>query len=59
MSLTALGLMLLSRLGLGAGLTDVLPGLLVAGLGSGLTTPLFSVILGAVPTDKAGTASGP
>jgi hypothetical protein len=37
---------------------DVLPGLLIAALGSALTTPLTTAILSSVPIEKAGVASG-
>jgi len=53
-----LGLYLISRVGVDSGYLDVLPGLLVAALGSALTTPLTTAIISSVPLDKAGIASG-
>jgi EmrB/QacA subfamily drug resistance transporter len=58
MTLTAVGLFLLSRLDEGASFASVLSGILVAGIGSGLTTPLFSAVLGSVTQQRAGVASG-
>jgi EmrB/QacA subfamily drug resistance transporter len=58
MALTATGLFMLSRLDEGAGFLGVLAGVLVAGIGSGLTTPLFTAVLGSVPPASAGVASG-
>ncbi|MEV2221446.1 MFS transporter [Nocardia vinacea] len=58
--LAALGLMLLLRIGPDTTyLTDVLPGVLVFGLGlSVLVAPLTGAVLGAVPASEAGIASG-
>lgn len=58
--LAALGLILLLRIGPDTTyLTDVLPGVLVFGLGlSILVAPLTGAVLGAVPTSAAGIASG-
>ncbi len=62
--LGAAGLMLLLRIGPGSGtvggyLRDVLPGVLVFGLGlSALVAPLTGAVLGAVPSTEAGIASG-
>jgi MFS family permease len=53
-----LGLYLISRVDAGSHYLDVLPGLLVAALGSALTTPLTTAIISSVPVDKAGIASG-
>ncbi|MEO9325496.1 MFS transporter [Nocardioides sp. C4-1] len=54
------GLLLLARVGAGADyLTDVLPGVLVFGLGlSILVAPLTAAALGAAPDEHAGMASG-
>ncbi|WP_225725745.1 MULTISPECIES: MFS transporter [unclassified Nocardia] len=58
--LAAAGLLLLLRIGREtAYLTDVLPGVLVFGLGlSALVAPLTGAVLGAVPSSEAGIASG-
>jgi len=56
--LVAAGLALVSRLGEGAGLLDLLPGFVLVGVGSGLTMPLVSSIVGVLPDDRAGVASG-
>jgi hypothetical protein len=53
-----LALLLFSRLGEGAGFVDMLPPLLVGGLGGALTTPLSTAAIGAVPSTQAGIASG-
>jgi EmrB/QacA subfamily drug resistance transporter len=58
MVLLALGLYLISNAGVESGYLAVLPGLMVAALGSALTTPLTTAVLSAVPTAKAGIASG-
>src|SRR6266487_4659401 len=47
-----------SRLGAGGGLADLMPGFVLVGVGSGLTTPLTASILGVVPPERAGVASG-
>ncbi|MGW0181363.1 MFS transporter [Nocardia sp. NPDC003345] len=58
--LAASGLVLLLRIGPEASyVTDVLPGVLVFGLGlSVLVAPLTGAVLGAVPASEAGIASG-
>ena len=62
--LAAGGLVLLLRIGPGSGsvggyLRDVLPGVIVFGLGlSALVAPLTGAVLGAVPASEAGIASG-
>lgn len=58
--LAALGLVLLLRIGPDTSYpTDVLPGVLVFGLGlSVLVAPLTGAVLGAVPASEAGIASG-
>lgn len=62
--LAAAGLALLLRIGPGSGhvggyLRDVLPGVVVFGLGlSALVAPLTGAVLGAVPASEAGIASG-
>jgi hypothetical protein len=56
----ALGVALFARVEAGASyLTEVFPGILVFGLGLGLTVaPLTSAAMGALPDGHAGTASG-
>ncbi len=56
--LVAAGLLAVSRLGAGGGLADLMPGFVLVGVGSGLTTPLTASILGVVPPERAGVASG-
>ncbi|KAA0019427.1 MFS transporter [Antrihabitans cavernicola] len=58
--LSALGLVLMLRIGRNASyLVDVLPGVVVFGLGlCALVAPLTGAVLGSVPTDEAGIASG-
>jgi EmrB/QacA subfamily drug resistance transporter len=58
MLLFGIGLYLISRADTGSNYVDVLPGLLLAALGSALTTPLTTAILSSVPVEKAGVASG-
>lgn len=55
-----IGMLFMSRIGPGSGyVTDVLPGVLVFGLGLVLTVaPLTATVLGAVDTRHAGIASG-
>jgi EmrB/QacA subfamily drug resistance transporter len=54
----AAGLFLLSGLDEHSTLTDLLPGLLLGGLGGALTVPLANVAISTVPVEKAGVASG-
>lgn len=58
--LAAAGLALMIRIGNGANyLTDVLPSVVVFGLGlAALVAPLTGAVLGAVPSEEAGIASG-
>lgn len=58
-----LGLMATSVLGIsfvgaGGGYLDVLPWFLLYGLGGGMLVPLTTMILGALPSGRAGVASG-
>ncbi|ONH32906.1 MFS transporter [Pseudofrankia asymbiotica] len=57
LGMVACGLYLIARVGPGASYADLLPGLLIIGSGSALTTPLTSVMLGAVDPAGAGMAS--
>src|SRR6185503_10370361 len=59
MFLLGISLLLLSRLRLDSTFADLLPGLLVGGLGVGMTlAPASAAVLATVPDDKAGVASG-
>jgi EmrB/QacA subfamily drug resistance transporter len=59
MVLLGLALLLLARLRLDSTFSDLLPGLLVGGLGMGMTlAPASAAVLASVPDDKAGVASG-
>ena len=59
MGLLAVGLLEFSRLGLGAGFLDLLPGMLAGGLGMGLAMgPMTTAALSTVTLDEAGVASG-
>ncbi|WP_061300020.1 MFS transporter [Herbidospora cretacea] len=48
----------LSSTGLGSAYLDLLPWFLVFGAGGGMLVPLTDVIIGAVPAERAGVASG-
>ena len=59
MSLLAIALFLFSRLGLDSGFWDILPGLIVGGLGMAtVMTPMTAAAIGSVPVAKAGVGSG-
>jgi len=58
MLLSAAGFLLLERLGQDAGFADLVPGLVLIGVGGGLTTPLITAVLARVPVEKSGVASG-
>jgi EmrB/QacA subfamily drug resistance transporter len=52
-------LVLFSRLGTSSGFWDMLPGLVVAGVGMAtVMTPMTAAAMGSVPIDKAGVSSG-
>ena len=58
MLLLALSLVLFSRLGTGSSYWDILPGLVVMGVGMALTmTPTTAAAMGSVPRDQAGVGS--
>src|SRR5580658_6976604 len=57
--LVGVGLIIMAGLTGGSGWTDLIPGFIVSGLGSGLVNPpLASTAIGVVPQQKAGLASG-
>lgn len=59
MALLAVGLLLLSRLQADSGLSGLLPGLAVGGLGIGLTsTPITTAVLDSVPPERSGVGAG-
>jgi EmrB/QacA subfamily drug resistance transporter len=59
MTLLAVALVLFSRLDLDSGFWDILPGLIVGGLGlATVMTPMTAAALGSVPVAKAGVGSG-
>ena len=54
----AAGLALLTGIDEHSRYIDLLPGLIIGGLGGALTIPLNGVAVGAVPVEKSGVASG-
>ncbi|WP_328971473.1 MFS transporter [Streptomyces sp. NBC_00239] len=59
MALTAAGLFTLAGINPGWGTRQLLPGLVIAGIGIGLSsTPITTAAMGAVPEERAGIASG-
>ena len=48
----------ISRVGEGTGYFDLLPWFVVYGVGGGMLFPLNNVIIGALPAQRAGMASG-
>jgi hypothetical protein len=58
MTLLSASLLLFARLDAGSGFWDLLPGLVVGGVGMSLTmTPATAAAMGSVPVDKAGVGS--
>ena len=52
-------LVIFSRLGVDSGFWDMLPGLLLGGIGmASVMTPMSAAVMSSVPVDKAGVASG-
>ena len=58
MLISAAGFLVLERVGQSAGFADLVPGLVLIGVGGGLTTPLIGAVLARVPVEKSGVASG-
>jgi hypothetical protein len=59
MALVGVALLLLSGLDVHSGFWNVVPGYVLGGLGVGLTmTPMTIAVLGSVPVEKSGVASG-
>jgi EmrB/QacA subfamily drug resistance transporter len=58
MTLMAAAIGGLATVGEGSGYADLLPWFLVYGVGAGLLIPVTNVVLGALPTARAGIASG-
>jgi EmrB/QacA subfamily drug resistance transporter len=59
MGVLGFAVLMLSRVGVHAHFSSILPAFVVGGIGIGLTlTPAMAAVLGAVPLDKSGVASG-
>jgi len=58
MLLMGIGIATVSLLGADASYLALMPSFVVIGIGGGLTTPLTATILGAMPGNRAGVASG-
>ncbi|SEF49871.1 drug resistance transporter, EmrB/QacA subfamily [Thermomonospora echinospora] len=58
LALMAVAVGAISGVGAGDGYPDLLPWFLLYGLGAGLLLPLTDVVLGVLPADRAGVASG-
>jgi EmrB/QacA subfamily drug resistance transporter len=58
MTLMGVGIASVALLGESASYAALMPSFLVIGIGGGLTTPLTDAVLGAMPTERAGVASG-
>ncbi|GAA1023996.1 MFS transporter [Acrocarpospora pleiomorpha] len=58
LALMAVAIGAISSVGAGSDYLDLLPWFLLYGAGAGLLVPLTNVILGAMPTGRAGVASG-
>ena len=59
LTLVAVSLVLFSRLGLDSGFWDLVPGLVIGGVGMAITmTPMTAAAMGSVPVAKAGVSSG-
>ena len=58
MALMGGGIASVSLLGAHAGFASLMPGFAVIGVGGGLTIPLTATVLGVLPAERAGVASG-
>ncbi|WP_433143734.1 DHA2 family efflux MFS transporter permease subunit [Actinomadura nitritigenes] len=58
MALMGAGMILFSTLEIGDGYADLMPGVLLVGVGAALAMPLVMYVLKAVPEKRAGVASG-
>ncbi|QKW39830.1 DHA2 family efflux MFS transporter permease subunit [Actinomadura sp. NAK00032] len=58
MALMGLGMVLFSMLRVGDGYADLMPGVMLVGVGAALGMPLVMYVLKAVPEKRAGVASG-
>lgn len=58
MALMGVGMVLFSTLEIGDGYADLMPGVLLVGVGAALAMPLVMYVLKAVPEKRAGVASG-
>lgn len=58
MALMGVGMVLFSTLKIGDGYADLMPGVLLVGVGAALAMPLVMYVLKAVPEKRAGVASG-
>ena len=58
MALMGTGIASLALLGADAGALDLMPSFIAIGIGGGLTIPLTATVLGVMPADQAGVASG-
>jgi EmrB/QacA subfamily drug resistance transporter len=58
LALMGVAMLLFAGLGENASFVSTLPALVLGGIGGALTTPLSNVVIGTVPTAKAGVASG-
>ncbi|NNN14047.1 MAG: MFS transporter, partial [Acidimicrobiaceae bacterium] len=58
MLLMAVGIASVSLLGKNVSFLDLMPSFAVIGIGGGLTTPLIATVLGVMPPEQAGVASG-
>ncbi|MER6810088.1 DHA2 family efflux MFS transporter permease subunit [Spirillospora sp. NPDC000708] len=58
MALMGVGMILFSTLEIGDGYADLMPGVLLVGVGAALAMPLVMYVLKAVPEKRAGVASG-
>ena len=58
MVLMAVGIASVSLLGRDASFVDLMPSFALIGIGGGLSVPLTAMVLGAMPVEQAGVASG-